>query len=262
MDIKREALRLYNETEGIREEFNSILRLLDYPEVYLDTKYSKYLLTSKAKLEKIVKTSEDVKTILDLGSDGLEDAVKELQKELVKLGADSILSCVVELIGNQDCVSIIKKEIQSIADTNKFEMDSNLEIKGFGAYAYLSNYVGKHTFKGNPKGEVLVYVYPKEEIPKFKLEDVEIDYFHSDGAGGQNVNKVETGIRATHIPTNIVVTCRDERSQIMNKNRALERLEEQVKDYYLKTEKKKIDEIKKEQKNKGEVCKYIDGAKV
>lgn len=262
MDIKREALKLYNETERIREEFNSILKLLDYPEVYLDTKYSKYLLTSKAKLEKIVKISEDIKTVLDLDTENLEEIVKELQKELIKLGADSILSCVVELVGNIECSNIIKKEIQSIIETNKFEMNSNLEIKGFGAYAYLSNYAGKHTFKGNPKGEVLVYVYPKEEMPKFKLEDVEIDYFHSDGAGGQNVNKVETGIRATHLPTNIVVTCRDERSQIMNKNRALERLEEQVKEYYLKEQKRRIDEIKKEQKNKGEVCKYIDGAKV
>ena len=262
MDIKREALKLYSETERIREEFNSILKLLDYPEVYLDTKYSKYLLTSKAKLEKIVKLSEEIKTILDLDEGNLEDMVKELQKELIKLGADSILLCVVELVGNTECSNIIKKDIQSIVETNKFEMNADLEIKGFGAYAYLSNYAGKHTFKGNPKGEVLVYVYPKEEMPKFKLEDVEIDYFHSDGAGGQNVNKVETGIRATHIPTNIVVTCRDERSQIMNKNRALERLGEQVKDYYLKEQKRKIDEIKKEQKNKGEVCKYIDGAKV
>ena len=261
MDIKKEAEQLYLETQAIREEYNSICKLLEYPEVYLDNKYSKYLLTSKAKIESIAKLREDIPTLLELNDSSLEKTVKQLRKELIVLGADSIMTCVVELIGNLDCVEIVKNNIKILAKDNRWEENKN-EIKGFGAYAHLSSFAGKHVFKGTPNGEILMFVYPKYDIPVFRLEDVEIDYFHSDGAGGQNVNKVETGIRATHIPTNIVVTCRDERSQIMNKNRALERLEEQVKDYYFKEQKRKIDEIKKEQKNKGEVCKYIDGAKV
>jgi len=63
----------------------------------------------------------------------------------------------------------------------------------------------------------------KEEVSK--EADYRIEKFHCGGKGGQNVNKVETGVRVIHIPTGIAVTSTEERSQYMNKQRALKKLE-------------------------------------
>ncbi len=63
----------------------------------------------------------------------------------------------------------------------------------------------------------------KDEIPV--EEDFRFEKFHSSGKGGQNVNKVETGVRVIHIPTGITVTSTEERSQYMNKQKALKRLQ-------------------------------------
>lgn len=63
----------------------------------------------------------------------------------------------------------------------------------------------------------------KEEMPAG--EDYRIEKFHSGGKGGQNVNKVETGVRIVHLPTGITASSTEERSQYMNKQRAMERLQ-------------------------------------
>lgn len=63
----------------------------------------------------------------------------------------------------------------------------------------------------------------QEEVPVD--EDYRIEKFHSGGKGGQNVNKVETGIRVIHVPTGITVVCTDERSQYMNKQKAIKRVQ-------------------------------------
>lgn len=89
--------------------------------------------------------------------------------------------------------------------------------------------------------EICFAVIPSATVEKISENDLKIDVFHSHGAGGQNINKVETAVRVTHIPTGLVVVCQDERSQLKNKKRALETIEKRLKEREAQTEKKRVE---------------------
>lgn len=93
-----------------------------------------------------------------------------------------------------------------------------------------------------------VAVLPEAEDVQVEINpgDLKIDVFRSSGAGGQSVNKLETAIRITHLPTKIVVQCQDERSQMQNKLRALKVLKAKLYDIEMK---KQMDEISAQRKS-------------
>ncbi len=163
------------------------------------------------------------------------------------------------------------------ADKNRFkteEIDSNetelggikevtFSVVGKGAYAKLKYESGVHRVQRVPETEsqgriqtstATVAVLPEVEDIEVKIDekDLKVDTYRSSGAGGQHVNKTESCIRMTHIPTGIVVTCQDERSQIKNREKALKVLKTRLYDFYNSEYRKEYDENRKSQIGTGD----------
>ncbi len=159
-----------------------------------------------------------------------------------------------------------------IADLSETEIGGVKEcsfiISGKGAYSKLKYESGVHRVQRVPETEsqgrvhtstATVAVLPEIEEVDFEIldKDIRIDTYRSSGAGGQHVNKTDSAIRITHIPTGIVVACQDERSQLKNKERAFQILKSKLYDYYKGQIDKEYKENRKNQIGNAERCERI-----
>jgi len=136
-----------------------------------------------------------------------------------------------------------------------------LHIKGKNVYGHLKHESGVHRVQRVPVTEgsgrihtstatVAVLPEAKEVDLQIKPEDLRIDVYRASGAGGQHVNTTDSAVRITHVPTGVVVTCQDERSQHKNKSKAMKHLKSKL----------LLDQIEKQQAERSKMRKQQVGA--
>ncbi len=138
-----------------------------------------------------------------------------------------------------------------------------LNFKGYNAYGYLKAEKGVHRLVRispfDSSGRRHTSFVSCEVMPEFndeieidiRTEDLKIDTYRASGAGGQHVNTTDSAVRITHLPTNVVVSCQSERSQIKNRDQAMKMLKAKLYQRKLEEQEAELDEIRGEQKEIG-----------
>ena len=131
-------------------------------------------------------------------------------------------------------------------------------VAGKGAYSRLKYESGVHRVQRVPITEaqgrihtsaVTVAILPEADEVDLQIDpnDLRIDVFHSSGHGGQSVNTTDSAVRIVHLPTGLIVTCQDEKSQLKNKHKAMKVLRARLLDAAMKKHNDAISETRKNQ---------------
>jgi peptide chain release factor 1 len=140
---------------------------------------------------------------------------------------------------------------------------ASLRIRGQNVYELLKNESGVHRVQRVPVTEsggrihtsaATIAILPelKKVDIEIRPEDVKLDFFRSGGSGGQNVNKVSTAVRVTHIPTGVVIECQEERTQGKNREKAMSMLESRLYTIMKEQNVQKIEDIRSSQVGTGD----------
>ncbi len=227
----------------------------------------------------LAKSENDEESLEMLFEDAssLEEHIKNLEVQIMLSGEHDINNAIVSIhpgaggTESQDWASMLYRMYLRWAERHGFKVevldyqpgeeagikDVSFIIKGENAYGYLKVENGIHRlvrispFDANAKrhtsfASVMVSPEIDDDIEiEIEDKDIRIDTYRASGAGGQHVNKTESAIRITHIPTGIVVQCQNDRSQHKNKASAMKMLKSRLYEYEMAKKQAKIDGIEK-----------------
>ena len=256
--VLKQINSLKSKVEGFKKlnnELNNLLEMSELLQAEEDEELAKELLKSSYTLEKDIEKLE-ITTLLS-GKYDNNNAILTIHP-----GAGGTEA--------QDWAEMLYRMYTRWANANGYEVKEldylegeeaglksvTFSVNGDYAYGYLKGEMGVHRLvrispfdSGGRRHtsfaslEVLPEITEDIELD-IKQEDLRIDTYRASGAGGQHINKTDSAIRITHIPTNIVVTCQSERSQTMNKETAMKMLKSKLLDLKEKEHKDKIEDLK------------------
>ncbi|MDE6061029.1 MAG: peptide chain release factor 1 [Clostridia bacterium] len=234
-----------------------------------------------------IETDGEVKALAKQEMDDLRDAmdsdIEEIKLAMLPKDPNENNNVIMEIragAGGDEAALFgteLMKMYRHYADANRWTVDEvNMNytelggakelvfmISGKGVYGKLKYESGVHRVQRVPETEsqgrvhtstVTVAVLPEAQDVEVNLNenDIKVDTYRSGGAGGQHVNKTESAIRMTHLPTGIVVECQDERSQIKNREKAMKVLKSRVYDFYQSQAQKEYAENRRAQVGTGD----------